>query len=360
MGDDIKDIDLVVDLPEGGIVLAEWMKGTGRTKDVILYKHYGTAMFKFMDEEIEVVQTRKEIYPDPNSRNPVVSYGSISEDANRRDLTINSLYWNISEKKLIDPTEKGVKDIFNKVIRTTSTPDIIFSDDPLRMLRCIRFSARLGWKIDENTKEGIKKNSHRLSIISQERITSEIDKMLTYNSSQSITDLKETGLLDVILPELLPFYPEILKSLGLKTNDLIINLCLIFKYLPIEKTEEILKRFRYPNNTIQTIKIICGYYKLYTANKSPKENTLREWQYNLGEKYMNIVSIITEDMYFQESIDKLGNRMYEYKLPISGNDLLKKGYKGQEVGEALREIKKAIFINPDITIEEIWKTLKKN
>jgi poly(A) polymerase len=121
MGNEIKDIDVVLDLPSGGIRFAEWMEKNHFTSgSVVTYPTYGTAMFKlasFPDVEIECVQTRKEQYHDESSRNPETAYGTLEEDAFRRDLTINAIYWDISHNRMLDITGYGVNDIKNKKIR---------------------------------------------------------------------------------------------------------------------------------------------------------------------------------------------------------------------------------------------------
>lgn len=120
MGNDIKDIDLVIDLPDGGVNFANWCKEHGYTSNVVLYETYGTAMFhlhQFPDEEIECVMTRGEKYLDNGSRNPTVEFADINEDAFRRDLTINALYYNVSTGEIIDPTGYGKRDIDNKICR---------------------------------------------------------------------------------------------------------------------------------------------------------------------------------------------------------------------------------------------------
>ena len=182
MDHNIKDIDLVVDLPNGGINFANWLKECGHVSgSVVVYPTYGTAMFKldkFKDHEIEVVQTRKEQYKDKNSRNPETEYGTIEEDAMRRDLTINALYYNISTKEYLDITGNGYQDIFDHLIRVTSNPEIVFHDDALRILRCIRFATRFDYTIDANTMSGMMDNAHRLSTITTERITDEFNKIL--------------------------------------------------------------------------------------------------------------------------------------------------------------------------------------
>jgi poly(A) polymerase len=174
MGLEIKDIDLAVTLPDGGIQLAEWLERNGHTSGhVVTYPTYHTAMFRlkdFPDEELEAVQTRKEKYNDHSSRNPVTAFGSIEEDCMRRDLTINALYRDISTGEIIDITSHGTDDIRHHIIRTPTDPDLTYDDDPLRILRCIRFASRYGWTIEPDTWAGMLRNVQRLDIISRERI----------------------------------------------------------------------------------------------------------------------------------------------------------------------------------------------
>ena len=149
MGSEIKDIDLCVSLPSGGVRFAEWLRDKGYTfKDVTVYPNYGTAMLHlkaFPEVELEFVQTRKEKYIDQTSRNPKTAFGTIEDDCMRRDLTINALYCNVSTGGIVDITGKGVEDIKNHIIRIPNAPDVIYDDDPLRILRCIRFASRYGW-----------------------------------------------------------------------------------------------------------------------------------------------------------------------------------------------------------------------
>jgi poly(A) polymerase len=212
MGNEIKDIDVVLDLPSGGIRFAEWMEKNHFTfGSVVTYPTYGTAMFKlasFPDVEIECVQTRKEQYHDESSRNPETAYGTLEEDVMRRDLTINSLLWNISKEELIDITGNGLKDIHEHRIRVTSTPDIVYSDDPLRILRCVRFYSRFhgestDWYIEETTLKGMYFNVDRLSIITKERIADELNKMLLCKDPVcAMKLLKDIGAMKYVIPEL--------------------------------------------------------------------------------------------------------------------------------------------------------------
>ena len=117
MGNDIKDIDLVIDVPNGGVDFANWCKEQGYTKTVVIYETYGTAAMKILNQDIECVMTRGEKYLDDGTRNPTVEFADLKEDAFRRDLTINALYYNVSTGEILDPTGYGIKDINNKICR---------------------------------------------------------------------------------------------------------------------------------------------------------------------------------------------------------------------------------------------------
>lgn len=207
MGLEIKDIDMCVSLSEGGIRFAEWLKEKGLTKKgVTVYPNYGTAMLHlkaFPEVELEFVQTRKEKYIDHSCRNPQTAFGTIEDDCMRRDLTINALYCDISTDKIIDITGNGVDDIRNHIIRTPADPDLTYDDDPLRILRCIRFASRYGWDIEKETMDGMKRNAFRLEIITKERIHDELCKMLTCKHPVMAMELlRETGAMHYVIPEL--------------------------------------------------------------------------------------------------------------------------------------------------------------
>ena len=207
MGCEIKDIDLCVSLPSGGIRFAEWLRDKRYAmKGVTVYPNYGTAMLHlkaFPDVELEFVQTRKEKYIDHSCRNPETAFGSIEEDCMRRDLTINALYTNVSTGEVVDITGKGVNDIRNHVVRTPAAPDLTYDDDPLRILRCIRFASRYGWEIEQDTYDGMVRNVHRLAIITKERVRDELDKMLTcQHPVMAMELLRSTGAMHYVIPEL--------------------------------------------------------------------------------------------------------------------------------------------------------------
>jgi tRNA nucleotidyltransferase (CCA-adding enzyme) len=199
-----KDIDIVA--IGSGIALAKEVSILlpGNPK-IQVFKTYGTAMLKADDIEVEFVGARKESYSE-NSRNPVVENGSLEDDQNRRDFTINTLALHLSPEnygELLDPFN-GIADLKSKIIRTPLDPDITYSDDPLRMMRAIRFAAQLNFKIESTSLEAITKNKDRIKIITKERIVDELHKIILSNKpSVGFKLLEQTGLLNYILPELI-------------------------------------------------------------------------------------------------------------------------------------------------------------
>ncbi len=201
-----KDIDIVV--LGSGLKMAEWAAKELGVKKVAYYKNFGTAAFKYNDLEVEFVGARKESY-DRNSRKPIVENGSLADDQNRRDFTINALAISLNRSsfgEVIDPFD-GLVDIKNKIIRTPLEPDKTYSDDPLRMLRAIRFSTQLGFKIEDESFDAIKENAKRLEIISQERITDELNKIILADQpSRGFKLLFDTQLLHEFFPEMIALH----------------------------------------------------------------------------------------------------------------------------------------------------------
>lgn len=198
-----KDIDIVavgsgIDL---AIKVAELIPHRPKVQ---VFKNYGTAMLRYNDMDIEFVGARKESYR-TDSRKPIVENGTLEDDQNRRDFTINALALSLNKNDygdLLDPFD-GVKDLKNKIIRTPLEPNITYSDDPLRMMRAIRFATQLNFEIELKSLQSISKNSERIKIISGERIVDELNKVLmTPKPSVGFLLLYETGLLELILPEL--------------------------------------------------------------------------------------------------------------------------------------------------------------
>lgn len=201
-----KDID-VVTLGKG-IELAELVHQHLPESYLSVFKNFGTAQVKFHDLEIEFVGARKESY-DLNSRKPTVETGSLKDDQDRRDFTINALAIGLTEAnfgKLLDPFN-GIFDIEHKIIKTPLQPDITYSDDPLRMLRAIRFATQLGFTIEEKSFEAISNNKKRIDIVSKERIADELNKIiLSPIPSLGFKLLFDCGLLHLIFPEMVKLY----------------------------------------------------------------------------------------------------------------------------------------------------------
>lgn len=198
------DIDVVV--VGSGIAVAQALKQRlGKKAILSVFRNFGTAQVKVKGGlEIEFVGARRESYSH-DSRKPIVEDGTLEDDQNRRDFTINAMAICLNKKRfgeLVDPFG-GIDDLEDGIIRTPLDPDVTFSDDPLRMLRCIRFAAQLNFMIEEETFDALERNAERLHIISGERIADELNKiMMTATPSKGLYDLYRCGLLQIILPEL--------------------------------------------------------------------------------------------------------------------------------------------------------------
>lgn len=197
------DIDVVV--VGSGIRVAEELKGQlGRKAHLSVFRNFGTAQVKYHDLEVEFVGARKESYSH-DSRKPHVEDGTLEDDQNRRDFTINALAICLNHDRfgeLVDPFD-GVYDMEDGIIRTPLDPDITFSDDPLRMLRCIRFATQLNFYIEDETFDALGRNAERIKIISGERVMEELNKiMATPTPSKGFVDLHRCGLLQILMPEL--------------------------------------------------------------------------------------------------------------------------------------------------------------
>jgi hypothetical protein len=197
------DIDMVV-VGSGIEVAAALKQKLGKRAYLSVFRNFGTAQIKFKGLEIEFVGARKESYSH-DSRKPVVENGTLEDDQNRRDFTINALAVCLNQARfgeLVDPFD-GLLDLEDGLIRTPLDPDITFSDDPLRMLRCVRFSTQLKFFIEDETFEALRRNAERIKIVSGERIADELNKiMMTDYPSRGFIELYRCGLLELILPEL--------------------------------------------------------------------------------------------------------------------------------------------------------------
>lgn len=197
------DIDVVV--VGSGIKVADALRRKlGRKAHISVFKNFGTAQVKYKDLEVEFVGARRESYSH-DSRKPIVEDGTLEDDQNRRDFTINAMAIQLNKAhfgELVDPFG-GIEDLEDGIIRTPLDPDITFSDDPLRMLRCVRFATQLKFFIEDETFDALTRNADRLKIISGERICDELNKIMkSAQPSRGFVDLQRSGLLNLILPEL--------------------------------------------------------------------------------------------------------------------------------------------------------------
>lgn len=344
MGNEIKDIDFVCDLPNGGINFAKWLKENEYVNNsIVVYENFGTAMFhlnKFPDIELEVVHTRKECYHDAKTRNPETSFGTLLEDWERRDFTINAIYYNISKGQFLDFKDRGKTDIEKKIIRTCSlNPDIVFTEDPLRILRMVRFATKLGFEIDNNTFSSAKKNTNRLSIISKERIQDELNKMLTSgNADYAMKLIYDLGADEYIFNSKINCPEQIIKSLkkykllpNCDVKNLEANLTIIYSFYP--DVEDKMKYLKYSN---EIISLVMFYFDLFDdINLSTMTPSgIRRIQYNSKtfNNLINACNIVTAVLNtpnvnkILESTNKMvkaGIAMFDYKLPVDGNDVMR-------------------------------------
>ncbi|MEI8137798.1 MAG: CCA tRNA nucleotidyltransferase, partial [Bacteroidota bacterium] len=215
-----KDIDIVT-IGKGIDLATALHKKLGEESYLATFKNFGTAQVRYQDLEVEFVGARKESY-NRNSRKPIVEDGKLEDDQNRRDFTINALAIGVSQNnygKLLDPFD-GLKDLENKLLRTPLDPNITYSDDPLRMMRAIRFASQLNFTIHPESLQAITTNKERIDIVSKERISDELNKIiLSPIPSVGFKLLFDTGLLHIIFPEMVKLHGvETINGLSHKDN----------------------------------------------------------------------------------------------------------------------------------------------
>ena len=409
MGREPNDLDVVVDLPDGGIRFANWMHEKGETDgDVVVYPTFGVGMFRlneFPEIELECVMTRGEQYHDKNSRKPETTFGTIHDDCVRRDFTVNALYLNVSTFDVYDFTNKGLDDIKNKIIRVTNdNPDVVFSDDPLRIIRGCRFASQLGFDIEKNTFESMKRNVERLSIVSVERIASELNKILmSPEPTKGLELLRKCGALEKFIPEFDGLYTMTqnryhdFNTVWEHTLKVVMNATLC-QQLPVmlaallhdigklktrringdkvqfimhetagaDMAEEILKRLKYDNQTIRDVKFIVKNHMRFKSfgNNTPSDKALRKFQYeckteelydkclalihadNLSHGYnyclpMQVPRIEARTIGMKEE----GEDMFNFSLPVTGYDIMttRGCHPGEEIGECIEYLTKLCF-----------------
>jgi len=421
MGKDPKDLDLLVNSPNGGIEFANWItKKIGAHSDgnPVTFPRFGTAKFNLRgvthdgidlsDMDIEAVMPRKEQYT-AGSRKPDVTGGDLKDDVERRDFTVNSLLKDLSTGEILDLTGMGKDDIKKGIVRTPLDPDKIFTDDPLRMLRAVRFAMKYKWKLPMFMLRGLKKNAAQLQNISQERIRDELDKMLmTSNPHGSIKLLKVVGLLKYVIPELTAavkmtqnihhkddVFDHILDVLSKSNPVLVQRLMALFhdigktvtksvtptgvhfyghEMAGADMVEEIMARLKYPRELIDAVKLgVRNHMRLKSAGDTGvniSDKALRKFKSEIGDHLENVLSVIHADNIAHADASAMPNQVSNLKkrldnlnmnvsaqgkpkLPISGKDLQDIGLKpGPVFSEIMKAVTEAWFENPNITRDE--------
>jgi poly(A) polymerase len=427
MGIDAKDLDFVINMKNGGIKFANWatkkMKNHKRDSNPVIYPEYGTAKFnlrgiehegfKLDDIDIECVMPRTEKYTD-GSRKPEVDGGTLKDDVDRRDFTANSLLKNLSTGEILDLTGQGKADIKKGIIRTPLDPDVIFSEDPLRMLRAVRFTMKYNWDLPWFMIKALKRNARKLNQISVERVQEELNKMLMTDSpDRAIRLLQVVGLSKYVFPELdrlikleqNKYHKEDAMQHTLSVvkgtpKNLVTRLMALFHDIGKEATKEvigkeihfyrheqigaemakkILKRLKYPNDIVDAVvKGVENHMKLKHGGPDSfgaSDKTLRKFKVNMGEHLEDVLNLIHADNIAHQSgfdmpnqieairkrLDTLGIPQGKLKLPINGDDIIKKLKlkQGTIIGDLLAIVKDEYLENPKISARKIWPKLEK-
>lgn len=411
-----KDLDIMVEdkndkgNARAGIEFAGALAGKYGLSDPVIFERFGTAKL-FMDgEEVEFIMPRKEYYC-ADSRNPDTEIGSLGQDALRRDFTVNALFLRLSDMDVLDLTGKGFDDIHNKIIRVTDpvNAEIIFAQDPLRILRAVRQKFQLGFEIESLTFEAMKTSSSRIHIVAPERIRDEINKILVQKKpSEAFYMMKEIGLLSEILPEIEALYglgqPEkyhndgvfehTFKVLDRTNSDLLLRMAALLHdagKLKACKNEEgkisfygheiygaqiagkILKRLRYPKEFAgKTVNIVRNHMRPKNYNCRWKDSALRRFAADCGQETDYVLKLAKADygkdaadnnvFEFSERLENLNKRglLYLKKELVSGGELMK--YFALAGGDWIKKAKECIadarFENPALTKDEALRLVK--
>lgn len=421
-GKDAKDLDILVDSPNGGIEFSKWLtQKIGNYKEAsnpVVFPTFGTAKFNLNGVihngvdltgfDIEAVMPRSEKYT-VGSRKPEVQQSTLKGDAERRDLTINSLFKNLSTGEILDLTGHGVEDLSKGIIKTPLDPDITFKDDPLRMLRVVRFYAKYDYDIPLNIIRALKRNASQLENISKERIKDELNKMLLTNKpSDAIKLLRITGLLNYVIPEFKSAYKmtqnihhkhdvfsHTLDVLKKTKPDLNQRLMALFhdigktvtrsvtptgvhfyghELAGAEMVKDIMKRLKYPNELTDAVALgVKSHMRLKSGGPDGvklSDKALRKFKMDVGETLENLLDVIHADNIshseassmpnqidnIRKRLDNLNMTVTKPKLPINGKDLLDIGIKpGPIYSEILAKVTDEWFENPNISREDALK-----
>ena len=375
MGCEIKDIDISVALPDGGIRLAQWLHAEGHTvSEPSVFHDYHTAKFRlaeYPEIELESVQTRKESYPDRESRNPVTSYGTHEEDCMRRDLTVNALYQNVSTGEIVDITGKGLEDIRDHIIRTPADPYRTYDEDPLRILRCVRFAARFGWEIEKETLAAMKDMVPRMSILTPARISEEFLKMLQDDRpAMAVELLCSIGAVEYVLQEM-PSNAAIraLRTLSLETANMRLRLATLL--YGSQRARDIMDRLRLSIAEVSDITFLIQSCSTVLQWETVEDSRIREMQYKCftADRFKEVLLLaaslsdgeakMIEIKRRSSAMTEDGTAMYGYKLPVSGKDIIQalNLAPGPVIKEYQEYLLNLAFQNPKLTRQKAFDTL---
>lgn len=416
-----KDADIVIGKFQGGVEFTEWLgKKLGIFKEKtnpVIYPTFGTANLRlegvvwngidFSAQNVDAVMFRKEQYHDPNSRKPVVQYTPhIEVDASRRDLTFNALYKDVSSGKILDPTGKGMDDLKAGLIRTPIDPNVIYTDDALRMFRAVRFATQFNFQIASEVIEGIKNNLHRLGNTSKERVRDELNKiLLSKNPVRGIRLLKDVGLLPHIASELQQaigmaqnvhhthdVFDHTLEVLTNTKPELVQRLMALFHDIGKVATrsetptgvhfyghelagadivDRVLRDLKYPTDIINAVKAgVANHMRLKHGGDDAvklSDKSLRKFKIELGNNLETLLDVIHADNIAHADASAMPNQIEHVRrrlknldiqvskptLPINGNDLQMMGIpKGPLIGKILSAVTDAWYENPNISKAE--------
>ncbi|MCB9059672.1 MAG: HD domain-containing protein [Calditrichae bacterium] len=404
LGKKVKDLDFVIlgDAMQFADLLSQKLK----VKNMVRYPRFGTFMTHYKGFHLEFVNARKESYTQ-DSRKPVTEPSDLTSDLSRRDFTINTLAMHISDDRFEDIVDlyNGQEDLAKGIIRTPLEPAQTFSDDPLRMMRAIRFATRFQFKIEQETFRGIKQNSERLAIISQERIQDEFNKiLLTSKPSQGMELLDESGLLEQFLPEACAmkgveqkkefhhkdvFYHtlEVLDNIAAKDDSLELRLAALFHDIAKPRTKRfvegsgwtfhghevvgermakaILKRLKYSNELIQKVAKLVRLHLRPMALISDEvtDSAIRRLLFLSGDSFENLMILCRADItsknpkrvqrylenydYLIEKIEKVEerDRIRNFQPPVDGLEIMEifKAKPGPLIGRVKKFLEEAIL-----------------
>ncbi len=400
------DLDIMVEGENAGIEFSKLVARELNIHPPITFEKFATSKLLIDDKEIEFIMPRKEYYT-AKSRNPKTEIGTLDQDALRRDFTVNALFLRLNDFELLDLTKKGIEDIKNKLIRVTdeSASDLIFEQDPLRILRAVRQSFQLNFTIEQKTYQSMKNKVERIKIVSGERIAEEINKILLQKKpSEAFTMLDDIGLLAVLFPELKqnqnveqpkPYhdkdvYGHTMDVVDSIKPDLLLRMTALFhdigkaktksenngkiSFINHEKTsseltKQILVRLKYPADFIKKVCFLIEnhmYPKMY--NSDWKDSSVRRFANKIGDNLENIklLNIADSKVFNSELFDRVEklkqkNMLIPREELFNGNELINIFNKpaGKWINEVKEYIRNLQFDNPKMTKEEVLEKLKK-